>query len=79
MGGAEALDRLDADALYAVLEGEVVPMFYDRDAAGRPAAWIARMRNAIADVGPAFNTHRMVRDYVDRYYQPTARSQAAAG
>ncbi len=78
VGGRKELDRRDAASLYAVLEKDVVPTFYDREETGRPAAWIARVRNAIMEVGPAFNTHRMVRDYVERYYLRTARVRAPA-
>jgi glycogen phosphorylase len=65
-------DAADADALYALLESEVVPTYYDRDETGVPVAWMRRAAAAIATVTPRFNAHRMVRDYVERYYQPAA-------
>lgn len=59
-------DRIDGAALYEVLEREVVPCYFDRDGA-LPRRWIARMKRAIATCLPAFNTHRMLADYVKHY------------
>lgn len=61
-------DAADAEALYATLEEQVVPLFYDRDADGLPRDWIRRMRRAIATCLPSFNTDRMVADYVRQVY-----------
>jgi starch phosphorylase len=68
-------DEADADALFAVLEGEVIPAFYERDAAGLPQRWTALMRESIAELGPRFGTARMVAEYVERLYL-TAREGA---
>lgn len=68
----EIQDARDADALYHVLRWEVIPMFYERDRAGLPRAWIARMKNAIASLGWRFNADRMVMDYVRHSYVPAA-------
>jgi glycogen phosphorylase len=68
----ERADAADADALYALLEREVVPTYYERDEHGVPVAWMRRSAAAIATVTPRFNAQRMVRDYVERYYQPAA-------
>ena len=67
------VDRLDARALMDVLEHDVVPLFYDRGADGLPRGWIARMRRSIAAIAPHFNTHRMVKEYAERFYVPGAR------
>ncbi|MCB9764836.1 MAG: alpha-glucan family phosphorylase [Alphaproteobacteria bacterium] len=64
----EEQDAADADALYTLLETEVVPAFYDRDANGLPRAWIRRMKRSIATCLPRFNTHRMVADYARQLY-----------
>jgi starch phosphorylase len=61
-------DAADAEALYSALEREVVPLFYSRGPDGLPTDWIRRMRRAIATCLPAFNTDRMVADYVERVY-----------
>ena len=63
-----AQDARDADAFYGILEREVVPQFYDRDAAGLPRAWLRRVRRALRTLGPAFNTARTMEDYVVRVY-----------
>jgi starch phosphorylase len=63
-------DKKDADSLYRILSEEIVPAFYDRDDAGVPHAWIARMKEALALLSPTFNTSRMVREYVEKYYVP---------
>jgi starch phosphorylase len=66
-------DMADADALYDLLEREVVPLYYDRDARGTPFKWLERSKDAIASVAPAFNAQRMVKDYVRNYYAPASR------
>jgi len=63
-----AQDAEDADALYSVLANEILPAFYARNEQGLPEAWIRRMKQAIALLTPRFSTHRMVREYVERYY-----------
>ena len=69
----ERADAEDADALYAILEREVVPLYYRRDGDGVPHDWLTRVKEAVATVAPRFNAQRMVKDYVTRYYQPAAR------
>ncbi|MCB9463874.1 MAG: alpha-glucan family phosphorylase [Candidatus Eisenbacteria bacterium] len=66
-------DREDAESLYRVLSEEIVPSYYDRDEAGVPHAWIGRMKEALAQLGPTFNTARMVREYVEKYYLPASK------
>ncbi len=63
-------DEADAEALFAILEGQVLPAYYERGADGVPERWIALMRESIAELGPRFGTARMVRDYVERLYLP---------
>jgi glycogen phosphorylase len=65
-----AQDEADAEALYAVLEDQVLPAYYERDEAGLPQRWIALMRESIAELGPRFGTARMVAEYVERLYLP---------
>ncbi|MCB9834112.1 MAG: alpha-glucan family phosphorylase [Planctomycetes bacterium] len=64
----ETVDAEDADSLMNLLENEIVPLFYDRDAAGLPQGWITRMRASIKTVTPYFSTQRMVREYAEKYY-----------
>jgi starch phosphorylase len=65
-----AQDEADAEGLYAVLEEQVLPAYYERDEAGLPQRWIALMRESIAELGPRFGTARMVAEYVERLYLP---------
>jgi starch phosphorylase len=68
----ETQDREDAAALYAALEDEVIPRFFERDGDGLPRRWIETMKASIESVVPQFSAHRMVRDYVERFYVPAA-------
>jgi starch phosphorylase len=63
-------DAADAEALYRVLEEQVVPAYYERGENGLPARWIEMMRHSIAELGPQFSTTRMVAEYVERLYLP---------
>ena len=65
-------DAMEAEQLYRLLEEEIIPMFYDRDASGIPAAWVARMRTSMAHLAPQFSSNRMVREYVEQLYLPAA-------
>ncbi len=70
-------DAVEAEALYDLLEREVVPLFFDRDDRDRlPRAWIKRMKNAIAHLVPEFNTSRMVREYTERFYVPAIKESS---
>jgi glycogen phosphorylase len=72
-GDDPAVDDADAVALYEVLEREVIPEFYARDANGIASAWVARMRESMARLTPAFSSLRAVRDYTEQYYLPAAQ------
>ena len=63
-------DLADAESLFAVLEQQVIPMYYERDAYELPQRWIALMRNSIAELGTQYSTNRMVAEYVERLYLP---------
>jgi starch phosphorylase len=65
-------DRIEASALYDLLERDVVPTFYDRAVDGLPRNWIARMRASIGYLVPLISSDRMVREYVERCYLPAA-------
>ena len=74
-GDEGAVDDADADALYRLLETEVVPTFYDRGRDNVPHRWLQVVRQAIRSVAPRFSARRMVKEYVDRMYAPAARQQ----
>lgn len=64
----EEQDRVDSENLYKVLNDEVIPTFYNRDAAGVPRQWIQKIRRSISTLTPEYNTWRMVQDYANKYY-----------
>ncbi len=66
-------DTIEAQALYNLLEQDIVPLFYDRTRDGLPRGWIEHVKNSIRKLAPFFNTTRMVIEYTDQYYIP-ARS-----
>jgi glycogen phosphorylase len=67
----EYQDQVEAEALYNILERDVVPAFYDRRADGLPNRWISLMKASIGDLSHYFNTNRMVREYTERFYLTT--------
>ncbi|MFW6156393.1 MAG: alpha-glucan family phosphorylase [Armatimonadota bacterium] len=69
----EQQDDVEADALYTLLEQEIVPRFYDRGADGIPHGWVAKMKSAMQLICPQFNSNRMVSEYVDMFYLPAIR------
>jgi starch phosphorylase len=70
----EEQDRIEGQALYNILEQEVVPLYYDRDKGGMPRRWIDMMRASIQKLGAFFNTHRMLTEYLDHAYLPAHRA-----
>ncbi len=76
LGNQAERDAAEAEALYELIEREIVPMFYTRDANGIPLAWVAMMRSTLSGLGPKVRATRMVRDYVTQYYAPSAASAA---
>ncbi len=64
-----AQDARDAQALFDLLEQQVVPMFHERDADGVPQRWVAMMRRSLMSNGPRFSATRMVREYAGRVYR----------
>ncbi|MFH0907819.1 MAG: alpha-glucan family phosphorylase [bacterium] len=71
-GDDPAWDAFEADALYDLLEREVIPEFYSRDVHGVPTAWVNRMRESMARLTPLFSANRAVREYTEQHYLPAA-------
>ena len=67
-------DTREAEQLYDLLEREIVPRFYDRDAAGLPREWLKMMRASIEELTPKFSAERMVREYTETLYAPAAEA-----
>jgi glycogen phosphorylase len=65
-----AQDWADAQALYTLLEQQIVPTFYDRDGEGIPRRWLQVIKQSIRTVMPRFSTRRMVKEYVRAMYHP---------
>jgi len=75
-GDDGAQDARDAEALYRVLEQQVVPAFYDRGPDGIPLAWVASIKASLRTVGSAFTTGRMLTEYIERLYRAPADPSA---
>src|SRR5262249_43894156 len=79
--GERGLDTADdtaqeASQLYDLLEQEVIPLFYRRDAEGLPREWIAMVRNSMSRLTARFSSNRMAREYLERLYLPAAQAFA---
>lgn len=72
----ELQDETDAEHLYALLEHEVLPLFWQREQDGVPHGWLTRVKHALATIPPRFNTDRMVEEYAQRGYAPLAAAGA---
>jgi starch phosphorylase len=70
-------DDLEATALYGLIENEVAPRFYDRDADGIPQGWLDMVRHTLKSLGPKVLATRQVRDYVRQLYAPAAHHSRA--
>ncbi|MEJ7802838.1 MAG: alpha-glucan family phosphorylase [Candidatus Limnocylindria bacterium] len=77
-GDEGAQDFADASELYRLLEQEICPRFFDRNAAGLPTDWLPIMRASIASALWQFSTARMLSEYVDRLYLPAVREPVGA-
>ena len=70
-------DQREATSLFGLLEREIVPLFYDRDADGVPVAWVEKMKDNWCSLGPFVTAARMVREYTTELYEPAAATAAA--
>jgi len=61
-------DEVEARLIYETLEKEIIPLFYERGEDKLPRRWIEFMKNSMKNLGPFFNTNRMVREYSEKYY-----------
>ncbi len=72
-GPDEDADTVDAEHLYQLLEKEIIPLWYEKDADGIPRRFVQTMKEAIRVAGSKFTARRMMQDYVQRYYAPILR------
>ena len=70
-------DAAEAAALYSILENEVIPTFYTRNADGLPTGWLAKMRESMATLTARFSANRALRQYTNEYYLPRAAAYEA--
>ena len=80
-GEDPAWDASEAEALYVLLEQQVIPEFYSRDDSGKPIRWLGRIRESMARLTPRFSANRVIREYTEDHYLPAAtafRNRAAA-
>ncbi len=74
-GDSSERDDLEADAMYDLIEHQIAPRFYDRNAEGVPTRWVESIRHTLATLSPALSADRMVKEYVNRLYIPAAQSE----
>jgi glycogen phosphorylase len=66
----EQQNYIESEALYNLLEQDIIPLFYERGRDGLPREWIAKVKNSMRTLAPYFNTRRMVQEYAEKYYMP---------
>ncbi len=71
-GDDPAWDAAEAEALYNILEQQLIPEFYSRNGQGIPERWVQRMRKSMSTLTPQFSANRTVREYTEKYYLPAA-------
>lgn len=71
-------DAAEASEFYDLVEHEIAPRFYDRDAEGVPRAWIGQVRHTLSTLSPEVSAERMMTEYVERLYKPAHHASRAA-
>ncbi|MFV0469153.1 MAG: alpha-glucan family phosphorylase [Dysgonomonas sp.] len=66
-------DELDAATIYSTFENQILPLYYARNTKGYSPDWIQYVKNCIANVAPTYTTKRMIDDYIERFYKPSAK------
>ena len=67
-------DDAVCDELFNLLETQVVPTFYQRNADGIPGQWVKHIRASMADLAPRFSSNRMLREYIENFYLSAAQA-----
>jgi starch phosphorylase len=78
-GDLSRRDEVEANSLFEIFERQVVPLYYDRGGDRFPRPWVARIKDSLSSLGPRVQASRMVRDYVERMYEPMAKRAEALG
>lgn len=63
-------DELDSELIYNIIEDQIAPAFYNKDAKGISVEWVSFIKNTIAKVASNFTTYRMLSDYEEKFYYP---------
>jgi len=71
-GDDPGVDAAEAEALYRLLEEQLVPEFYTRNEHGVPELWVQRIRKSMITLTPQYSANRTVREYTEKYYLPAA-------
>ena len=74
-GDSAERDKLEAEALYDLIEHQIAPRFYDRGSDGVPKRWVQSIRHTLATLSPELSADRMVKEYVTRLYVPAAEAE----
>jgi starch phosphorylase len=78
IGGGEEYEnpayqnQIESQTIYNLLEKTIVPLFYERGRDNLPREWIGMMKKSMQTLAARFNSHRMLEDYVHRFYLPSA-------
>lgn len=66
----EHQDYIESQALYNILEQDIVPLFYEQARDGLPREWIRRVKTSMQQLASVFSTRRMVQEYTEQFYMP---------
>jgi len=72
--GGEDRDGKDSEAIYNILEKEVIPLYYSVDDDGIPHGWVKVMKEAMISAAPLFSARRMVKEYIEKFYRNALKS-----
>jgi starch phosphorylase len=73
-GSVEFQNEVDIESMFNILENQIIPLYYAKPDGRLPLAWLQLMRESMRSVTPVFNTHRMVKEYNERLYEPAAKA-----
>ncbi|MBN1621207.1 MAG: alpha-glucan family phosphorylase [Endomicrobiales bacterium] len=65
-------DAVESQAIYDILEKDIIPLFYQRGPDGLPREWIQKIKTSMNVICPQFNTNRMIEEYTRRFYIPAS-------
>ena len=69
-------DKLDAATIYAMLENEIIPLYFAKNSKGYSPEWVQYIKNSIAHIAPHYTMTRMINDYIERFYNKEGKRSA---